>query len=136
MIFSCSPDPWLAEMEPLDGEPLSVHPPYHLAPSYRQDRTERYHALLTAVGESIELGSYDVQVLGWLAEEPPCLVATICSLLHRARAAALREGEGRERELMTEHVTITHRGEIDLASKAVTANRQFPTSDRESRDHR
>ncbi|MGH3687198.1 MAG: hypothetical protein ACRDQY_15915 [Pseudonocardiaceae bacterium] len=92
VIFPCSPDPWLPGLEPLYGEPVSVHPPYHVAPGYHQDRTERYIALLTAIGEGIELGSYDVQVLGWLAEEAPCLVATVCSLLHRVRAAALRDG--------------------------------------------
>ncbi|MGH3808377.1 MAG: hypothetical protein ACRDRU_17490 [Pseudonocardiaceae bacterium] len=92
MMLPSSPDPWVRGLEPLYGEPVSVHPPYHVAPGYRQDRTERYHALLTAIGEGIELGSYDVQVLGWLAEEAPCLVAAVCSLLHRVRAVALRDG--------------------------------------------
>ncbi|MGH3752359.1 MAG: hypothetical protein ACRDRP_06610 [Pseudonocardiaceae bacterium] len=86
------PDPWVRGLEPLDEEPVSVHPPYIIAPGYRQDRTERYHALLTAIGDGIELGSYDGQVLGWLAEEATCLVAAVCSLFYRVRAAALCEG--------------------------------------------
>ncbi|MGH3873408.1 MAG: hypothetical protein ACRDSR_18180 [Pseudonocardiaceae bacterium] len=87
-----SPDPRVHGLEPLDEEPVSVHPPYVLEPGYRQDRTERYHALLTAIGDGIELGSYDGQVLGWLSEETTCIVAAVCSLLHRIRAAALYEG--------------------------------------------
>ncbi|MGH3829476.1 MAG: hypothetical protein ACRDRS_03335 [Pseudonocardiaceae bacterium] len=86
------PDPWPPGLEPLSTEPLSVHPPYTVAPGYKQDRTERYIALLTALGDGLELGSYDVEVLGWLAEEAPCIVATVCSLLCRVRAAGRREG--------------------------------------------
>ncbi|MGH3819362.1 MAG: hypothetical protein ACRDRE_16740 [Pseudonocardiaceae bacterium] len=92
MTIPSSPDPWVRGLEPLDEEPLSVHPPYIIEPGYHQDRTERYIALLTAIGEGIALGSYDVQVLGWLAEEATCLVAAVCSLFYRVRAAALCEG--------------------------------------------
>ncbi|MGH3820101.1 MAG: FtsK/SpoIIIE domain-containing protein [Pseudonocardiaceae bacterium] len=93
MIIPPSPDPWLPGLEPLYGEPLSVHPPYYTAPCYHQDRTERYQALLTAlVHDDLELGSYDVFILGWLAEQGTAPTAAICSLLHRVRAAARREG--------------------------------------------
>jgi len=92
MIIPSTPDPWLPGLEPLYGEPLSVHPPYHTAPCYHQDHTERYQALLTALGDDLELGSYDVFILGWLAEQGTAPAAAICSLLRRARAAARREG--------------------------------------------
>ncbi|MGH3708182.1 MAG: hypothetical protein ACRDRU_22590 [Pseudonocardiaceae bacterium] len=95
MTLPSSPDPWVRGLEPLYDEPVSVHPPYVIAPGYRQDRMERYGALLTAIGDGIELGSYDVQVLGWLAEEATCLVAAVCSLFSRVRAAALCEGAAR-----------------------------------------
>ncbi|MGH3754809.1 MAG: hypothetical protein ACRDRP_19340 [Pseudonocardiaceae bacterium] len=92
MILPSSPDPWVRGLEPLDEEPVSVHPPYVIEPGYRQDRMERYGALLAAIGDGIELGSYDGQVLGWLSEEATCLVAAVCSLFYRVRAAALCEG--------------------------------------------
>ncbi len=86
------PDPPVPGLEPLDSEPLSVHPPYTTAPSYDEDRWECYLALLTALGDDLELGSYDVAILGWLADQGTAPVAVICSLLYRVHAAARREG--------------------------------------------
>ena len=80
---------------PLYREPLSVHPPYTRAPRRAPDRDESYVALLTALGD-LELGSYDVRVLGWLAGRGTVVVAVVGSLLYRnyaaGRDAGRREG--------------------------------------------
>ncbi len=92
MTTPLPPHPSVPGLEPLDREPLSVHPPYTTAPGRDEDRTERYLALLTALGDELELGSYDVSILGWLADQGTAPVAVICSLLGRVQAAARREG--------------------------------------------
>jgi hypothetical protein len=84
-------DPPVPGLEPLDREPQSVHPPYTTAPSHHEDRGERYLALLTALDDDLELGSYDVSILGWLADQGTAPVAVICSLLRRVHAAARHE---------------------------------------------
>jgi len=78
-------------LQPLDTEPLSVHPPYTTPHCWDQDHSECYLALLTAL-EDLELGSYDVSVLGWLSGQGTGPVAVICSLFRRIRAAARGEG--------------------------------------------
>ncbi len=93
MTTPLPPHPPVPGLEPLDREPLSVHPPYTTAPGYEQDHRERYVALLTALGDDLELGSYDVSILGWLADQETAPVAVVCSLLRRVHAAARRERE-------------------------------------------
>jgi hypothetical protein len=92
MTTPLPPEPPVPGLEPLEREPLSVHPPYTTAPSYHQDRSERYLALLSALSDDLELGSYDVAILSWLAEQETPAVAVVCSLLRRVAAAARREG--------------------------------------------
>ncbi|WP_326646103.1 hypothetical protein OG884_15740 [Streptosporangium sp. NBC_01755] len=63
--------------------------------------TEPYNAIRTAPGESLtaacrtallrelggmEAGAWDDELLGWLANQDPSVVATVCSWLRRVRA--------------------------------------------------
>jgi len=89
-----TPDVPPAGLGPLCAEPVDLYPPFrqHPAPWGRfPERDERYRALLTALGD-VELGSFDVRILHWLAGWEPSTVGTVCSLIHRARAAGHREG--------------------------------------------
>ncbi|MGH3773704.1 MAG: hypothetical protein ACRDRW_20330 [Pseudonocardiaceae bacterium] len=86
------PDPEVPGLGPIHIEPLSVHPPYMMAPGYRQDTGERYLALLAAIGDGTPLGRYEVNTLGWLAEQGTGPVAVVGSLLRRVRAHALHTG--------------------------------------------
>jgi hypothetical protein len=76
---------------PLDAEPVSVHPPYgqRQTPIYdsADARLDRLNALREPLAE-ITLGAYDRRMLDWLALWDIPTVATVASLLHRARAAA------------------------------------------------
>jgi hypothetical protein len=126
LILPSLADPWLPGLEPIYGEPVSVHPPYHVAPGYRQDRTERYIALFTAIGEGIELGSYDVQVLGCSPRKHPALSppsAHCCTGSVPSRCAKEpRCVKGiRTRDRPRHH----HPGGIHPASTAVTKSHQL-----------
>jgi hypothetical protein len=81
-------------LEPLNREPSSLYPPFlggqrTWLPFPAEE--ERYIALLSAL-DGVELGSYDVRVLQWLADRDAPTVATVCSLIHRAHAAGYCEG--------------------------------------------
>lgn len=79
---------------PLRAEPVSLYPPFRQRPDtwdHYPDRHDFYNALLTALGD-IELGSWDLRILHWLAGWDAPTVASICSLIHRARAAEHPEG--------------------------------------------
>jgi hypothetical protein len=91
MTSPLPPDQPVPGLRPLDSEPLSVHPPYTTPPFRAPDHTECYLALLTAL-DDLELGSYDVWILGWLSGQGTGPVAVVCSLLRRIRATAHREG--------------------------------------------
>lgn len=78
-----------AGLDPLGREPTSLYPPFvddrrRWAPF--PTRHDRYIALLSAL-DGVELGSYDVRILHWLAGWEPWVVAAVCSLIHRARSA-------------------------------------------------
>lgn len=70
-----TPPPNPAEFGPIDAPP----------PGFRSD-DEQYAALLAPL-DGIELGTYDDQILRWMAGWDWSTVATVVSLLHRARAA-------------------------------------------------
>lgn len=63
-----------------------VYGPIHTAPSGFHPDTEQYAALVAPL-DGIELGDYDDRILRWLARWDWPTVATVASLLHRARAA-------------------------------------------------
>lgn len=60
--------------------------PIHTPPTGFRPDHEQYAALLAPLG-GIELGDYDDTILRWLAGWDWSTVATVVSLLHRARAA-------------------------------------------------
>lgn len=90
--MSTTPPPVPDGLGPLDREPRSVHPPYTQRPTRYPNRDECYRALLAALGD-LELGSYDVRILGWFAGWGPGPVAVVCSLLSRARAAGHHDSD-------------------------------------------
>jgi len=76
------PPPWLAG--PIDTDPtVAVFLLGELA-----DKAERLAALGRALA-GVELGAYDRRILEWLAGWDLSVVATVLSLLYRARAAGL-----------------------------------------------
>jgi len=66
--------------------PRSVYPPFnrHRRIGVYDLKTDRAAALMDAV-QGIELGAYDVDIIGWLAGGDTPTAATLVSLLHRAR---------------------------------------------------
>ncbi|MGH3754888.1 MAG: hypothetical protein ACRDRP_19760 [Pseudonocardiaceae bacterium] len=80
-------------LTPLEREPVSVHAPFVSYPGgqYRHESPEeRRTALLTAL-DGVELGAYDERILRWLAADEVSTVATVVSLLWRARHAAAQQ---------------------------------------------
>ncbi len=77
-------------LTPLDREPVSVHAPFVCYPSgqYRHEPAEERRAALLAALEGVALGAYDERILRWLARDEVSTVATVVSLLWRARHAA------------------------------------------------
>ncbi|MGQ0575048.1 MAG: hypothetical protein ACT4RN_12715 [Pseudonocardia sp.] len=74
--------------ERLDSEPGSVFPPYgrcrdRWVPDTHDDRA----AALAHALDGVELGAHDARVLAWLAGWDNPTVATVCSLIRRARLA-------------------------------------------------
>jgi hypothetical protein len=87
------------QLRPLESEPVSVHAPFVSYPGgqYRQETVdERRMALMEALA-GVELGAYDKRVMDWLAQDEVSTVATVVSLILRARdaghQAALGDGE-------------------------------------------
>ncbi len=90
-------------LAPLDREPVSVHAPFVCYPGgqYRhEDPKERRAALLAAL-DGVQLGAYDERIVRWLAGWEVPTVATVVSLLWRARHTAAarqtRRGGGESR---------------------------------------
>jgi hypothetical protein len=81
---------------PLEVEPVSVHPPFITYPSghYRHEPTEERRAALDAALAGVALGAYDQRFLRWLSTWDIATVASVVSLLWRARAASTHPGEG------------------------------------------
>jgi hypothetical protein len=84
--FDASPPGW--RPGPLDEQPLSVYPPYSArrGPWVFDTRDDRRDALAHAL-IGVELGTHDRRILDWLALWDNPTVATVVSLLHRARIA-------------------------------------------------
>jgi hypothetical protein len=80
---------------PLDVEPVSVYPPYtkRRGPWVFDTRTDRLDALAHALA-GVDLGNYDLRILDWLAVWDNATVATVVSLIHRARHAAVAKTTG------------------------------------------
>jgi hypothetical protein len=83
---------------PLDRAPVSVHAPFVSYPGgqYRHEPTEERQAALLAVLDGAQLGAYDERILHWLAGWDVPTVATVVSLLWRARDAAAQDRCGGE----------------------------------------
>lgn len=77
---------------PLESEPVSVHAPFTTYPGgqYRLEPTEERRAALDAALAGVPLGAYDQRFLRWLSAGDITTVATVVSLLWRARAAGRR----------------------------------------------
>jgi hypothetical protein len=74
----------------LEREPVSVHAPFVSYPSgrYRHEPAEERQAALLAALGGVQLGACDEHIVHWLAGWDVPVVATIVSLLWRARHAA------------------------------------------------
>jgi hypothetical protein len=89
-------------LAPLDRAPVSVFAPFVSYPAGRyrpEDAAERRAALMAALGW-VELGAYDQRIVRWLLDCEVPVVATVISLLWRARhaaAAQARHGGGEPR---------------------------------------
>lgn len=70
----------------MEVEPASVFPPYDTRRDRWRldDREDRTAALVHALA-GVELGVHDARVVAWLAGWDNPTVATVCSLIHRAR---------------------------------------------------
>jgi hypothetical protein len=75
---------------PIEVAPLSLDPPYTVAPPrwITQNRIDRADALAGALS-GVRLGAYDRVVLHWLTGWDNPTVATIVSLIRRARLVAV-----------------------------------------------
>lgn len=80
-------------LAPLDREPVSVHAPFACYPGgqYRHEDPEERRVALRAALDGVQLGAYDERILGWLAGWEVPTVATVVSLLRRARDAGARQ---------------------------------------------
>lgn len=76
---------------PLDVRPESVFPPYTdtRGPWMVDNEQDRADALAGAL-IGVELGNYDRMILAWLVGWDNSVVATVVSLIWRARLAAAR----------------------------------------------
>jgi hypothetical protein len=89
-------------LAPLEGAPVSVFAPFISYPTghfRHENAAERRAALMAALGW-IELGTYDQRIVEWLLGWEVPVVATVISLLWRARhaaATAARQGGGEPR---------------------------------------
>jgi hypothetical protein len=83
-------------LAPLDREPVSVHAPFLSYPGgqYRHEDPRERQAALLAVLDGVQLGAYDERILRWLAGWEVPTVATVVSLLWRARQAAAQDRRG------------------------------------------
>jgi hypothetical protein len=77
-------------LTPLDGEPVSVHPPFVCDPGgqYRHENPQQRRAALRAALHGVPVGAYDERILHWLAGWEVPTVVTVVSLLGRARHTA------------------------------------------------
>ena len=77
-------------LAPLDRTPVSVHAPFVSYPGgqYHYEDIQERQAALRAALEGAPLGAYDERILHWLAGWEVPTVATVVSLLGRARHAA------------------------------------------------
>ncbi|NMH98118.1 hypothetical protein [Pseudonocardia acidicola] len=94
------------QLGPLDHQPRNIRPPFEVptpGPARAgQDAVEhrrpRSHAdKLAALHEplaGIDLGTYDEQIIDWLAKWDTDVVGTVVSLLYRARQAGRDESRG------------------------------------------
>jgi len=80
-------------LTPLDGEPVSVHSPFVCDPGgqYRHENPQQRRAALRAALHGAPLGAYDERILHWVAGWEVPTVATVVSLLWRARQAAAQD---------------------------------------------
>jgi hypothetical protein len=83
-------------LAPLDRAPVSVHAPFISYPDgqYRHEDPEERRAALRAALDGMQLGVYDGRILRWLAGWEVPTVATVVSLLWRARHAAAQDRRG------------------------------------------
>jgi uncharacterized iron-regulated membrane protein len=84
-------------LAPLDCDPVSVHAPFISYPSgrYRHENAEERRAALLAALHGVQLGAYDERIVRWLAGWDMPVVATVVSLLWRARHAATQQAPRR-----------------------------------------
>ena len=78
------------DLRPLHAEPVSVRAPYDVRRPLIRDVAARRLDYLAALHEplnGIPLGTYDEQIIRWLAGWDVPTVGTLASLVHRARAA-------------------------------------------------
>ena len=78
------------DLRPLHAEPVSVRAPYDVRRPPIRDVTALRLDYLAALHEplnGIPLGTYDEQIIRWLAGWDVPTAGTLASLLHRARAA-------------------------------------------------
>lgn len=70
-------------------EPITEYPSGAIVYDFRKERGEDAcrQALRDAL-DGVELGSYDVDILNWLAGWEPATVAVVCSWLYRKEAAS------------------------------------------------
>jgi hypothetical protein len=76
---------------PIEKPPLAVYPPYDRYIPDAAGREANEAALRDAL-IGIGLGSYDDQIVEWLATWESSTVAVVVSLLERVRAAGRAEG--------------------------------------------
>lgn len=74
---------------PLESEPVSVHAPFTYYPGgqYRHEPVDERRAALLAALAGVQLGAYDRRIVDWLARGEVSTVATVVSLIFRARDA-------------------------------------------------
>jgi hypothetical protein len=74
---------------PLEFEPVSVHPPYTSYPGgqFRYESTEERRAAVQEALTGVSLGAFDQRFVRWLCAGDVAMVASLVSLLWRARAA-------------------------------------------------
>lgn len=81
------------DVRPLHVEPVSVRAPHDVRPPAPRDLPARgamlveHERAIRAALAGVELGAYDERMIGWLSRWDVPTVATVVSLLGRARAA-------------------------------------------------